>query len=105
MISSRLKSISIYEIQKFEDVIAWQKTQNLAVIVYKAFDSLRDFGFIKIKFKEHKKALKESEVYKINCGMKHFATLGVEVQYKAPAKDYQHSKADAVNYMTNKTGK
>jgi len=49
-----------------------------------------------------KKALKESEVYKINCAMKHFATLGVEVQYKAPVKDYPFFKADAVNYMTKK---
>jgi type III restriction enzyme len=44
-----------------------------------------------------KKALKESEVYKINCAMKHFATLGVEVQYKAPVKDYQFFKEDATN--------
>ena len=35
-----------------------------------------------------KKALKESEIYKIECAVKHFATLGVEVQYKAPVKDY-----------------
>jgi len=49
-----------------------------------------------------KKALKESEVYKINCAMKHFATLGVEVQYKAPVKEYQFFKVDAVNYMTKK---
>jgi len=52
-----------------------------------------------------KKALKESEVYKINCAMKHFATLGVEVQYKAPVKDYQFFKEDAVNYMSNQIGK
>lgn len=44
-----------------------------------------------------KKALKESEVYKINCALKHFATLGVEVQYKAPVKDYQYFKEDATN--------
>jgi type III restriction enzyme len=29
--------------------------------------------------------------------MKHFATLGVEVQYKAPVKDYQYFKEDARN--------
>ena len=52
-----------------------------------------------------KKALKESEVYKINCAMKHFAFLGVEVQYKAPVKDYQYFKDDAVNYMTTTTEK
>ncbi|WP_445738030.1 restriction endonuclease [Mariniflexile sp.] len=52
-----------------------------------------------------KKALKESEVYKINCAMKHFAALGVEVQYKAPVKEYQYFKTDAVNFMTNETEK
>ena len=42
-----------------------------------------------------KKALKESEIYKIKCALKHFATLGVEVQYKAPVKDYQYFKTEA----------
>jgi type III restriction enzyme len=44
-----------------------------------------------------RKALKESEVYKIECALKHFATLGVEVQYKAPVKDYQYFKTDATS--------
>ena len=52
-----------------------------------------------------KKALKESEVYKINCAMKHFAILGVEIQYKAPVKDYHFFKDDAANYMSNKVEK
>ena len=42
-----------------------------------------------------KKALKESEIYKIECAVKHFTTLGVEVQYKAPVKDYQYFKTEA----------
>jgi type III restriction enzyme len=42
-----------------------------------------------------KKALTESEVYKINCAMKHFATLGVEVHYSAPIKDYQFFRTEA----------
>ncbi|MBT8244460.1 MAG: DEAD/DEAH box helicase family protein [Winogradskyella sp.] len=42
-----------------------------------------------------KKALKESEIYKIECALKHFVTLGVEVQYKAPVKDYQYFKTEA----------
>jgi len=42
-----------------------------------------------------KKALKESEIYKIECAMKHFATLGVEVHYKAPVKEYQYFKTEA----------
>jgi len=33
------------KIQKFEDIIAWQKAQDLAVVVYKAFEKSRDFGF------------------------------------------------------------
>lgn len=44
-----------------------------------------------------KKSLKESEIYKIECALKHFATLGVEVQYKAPVKDYQYFKTEATN--------
>jgi four helix bundle protein len=32
-------------IQKFEDIIAWQKAQDLAVDVYSAFKNLKDFGF------------------------------------------------------------
>ncbi|ASO06033.1 restriction endonuclease [Arenibacter algicola] len=43
----------------------------------------------------NKKALKESEIYKIKCAVKHFATLGVEVHYKAPVKDYQYFKTKA----------
>lgn len=44
-----------------------------------------------------KKALTESEIYKIKCALKHFATLGVEIQYKAPVKDYMFFKGEAVN--------
>ena len=32
-------------IQKFEDIIAWQKAQDLAVEVYSLFRELKDFGF------------------------------------------------------------
>ncbi|HSI76505.1 MAG TPA: four helix bundle protein [Lunatimonas sp.] len=32
-------------IQKFEDIIAWQKAQNLAVDIYAVFKSSKDFGF------------------------------------------------------------
>ncbi len=32
-------------IQKFEDLIAWQKSQELASLIYKTFQELRDFGF------------------------------------------------------------
>jgi len=42
-----------------------------------------------------KKSLKESEIYKIQCALKHFATLGVDVQCKAPVKDYQYFKTEA----------
>ncbi len=42
-----------------------------------------------------KKALTESEVYKIKCAMKHFTTLGAEVHYNAPIKDYQFFRTEA----------
>ena len=42
-----------------------------------------------------KKALTESEVYKIKCAMKHFETLGVEVHYKAPVKEYHYFQREA----------
>ena len=42
-----------------------------------------------------KKALKESEIYKIRCAMKHFQKLGLEVQYKAPVKEFSYFKTKA----------
>ena len=30
---------------KFEDLIAWQKSQDLAVDIYKEFGQSKDFGF------------------------------------------------------------
>ena len=32
-------------IQKFEDIIAWQKAQDLAVEIYSVFRTSKDFGF------------------------------------------------------------
>ncbi|TNF28719.1 MAG: four helix bundle protein [Bacteroidetes bacterium] len=32
-------------IQKFEDIIAWQKAQDLAVDVYETFQNAKDYGF------------------------------------------------------------
>jgi four helix bundle protein len=32
-------------IKKFEDIIAWQRSQDLAVEIYRHFSSLNDFGF------------------------------------------------------------
>ena len=52
-----------------------------------------DFGIV-MKRKSLRNG-KESEIYKIECAVKHFATLGVEVQYKAPVKDYQYFKTEA----------
>jgi type III restriction enzyme len=49
-----------------------------------------------------KKALKESEVYKIRCAMKHFAALGVEVEYKAPVKEFNYFKEEAGKYITKR---
>ena len=44
-----------------------------------------------------KKALRESEVYKIKCAMKHFSALGVDalVNYEAPIKEYSAFKSRA----------
>lgn len=33
------------KIEKFEDIIAWQRAQELSVLIYKAFMNSRDFGF------------------------------------------------------------
>lgn len=33
------------KITKFEDIIAWQKAQDLAVAIYSSFKNSRDFGF------------------------------------------------------------
>lgn len=32
-------------ISKFEDLIAWQKSQDMAVLIYKHFRTHKDFGF------------------------------------------------------------
>lgn len=50
-----------------------------------------------------KKALTESEVYKIKCAMKHFEALGVEVHYKAPVKEYHYFKTEASKTINEKT--
>lgn len=54
------------------------------VIETKGTDNLHD-----------KKALSESEVYKIKCAIKHFESLGVEVHYQAPIKEYRTFKTEA----------
>ena len=48
-----------------------------------------------------KKALRESEVYKIKCAIKHFDALGVDahVNYEAPVKDYSVFKTSAKRVM------
>ena len=48
-----------------------------------------------------KKALRESEVYKIKCAMKHFDALGVDahVIYDAPVKEYSVFKTRAKGVM------
>ena len=48
-----------------------------------------------------KKALRESEVYKIKCAMRHFEALGVDahVKYDAPVKEYSVFKSRAKGVM------
>ncbi len=48
-----------------------------------------------------KKALTESEVYRIKCAMKHFEALGVEVHYKAPVKEYSYFKTEATKTINS----
>ena len=50
---------------------------------------------------EDKKALRESEVYKIKCAMKHFDALGLDAQvnYDAPVKEYSVFKTHAKGVM------
>lgn len=33
------------KIEKFEDIIAWQKSRILSIAVYEAFSSVKDYGF------------------------------------------------------------
>ena len=33
------------KIEKFEDIIAWQKAEELTLLIYKAFKDNKDFGF------------------------------------------------------------
>jgi type III restriction enzyme len=47
------------------------------------------------------KALKESEIYKIKCAMKHFEALGLKDFYKAPIKEYDYFSAEADKTIKN----
>jgi type III restriction enzyme len=47
-----------------------------------------------------KKALKESEVYKIKCAMKHFEALGIDVEYTAPVKDYSYFQNESSKHIS-----
>lgn len=44
---------------------------------------------------EDRKALKEGEIYKIRCAVKHFKALGVDVHYEAPVREYETFKTRA----------
>ena len=50
---------------------------------------------------DDKKALRESEVYKIKCALKHFDALGVDahINYDAPVKEYNIFKTRAKGVM------
>jgi type III restriction enzyme len=49
-----------------------------------------------------KKALKESEIYKIKCAIEHFKALGIDTQfrYEAPVKEYQTFKTRTQSLVT-----
>lgn len=65
----------------------------------------REFYFVvEIKGTEDindKKALTESEIYKIQCAIKHFRALGIDIHYEAPRKDWLVFK----EYIDNKIDK
>jgi type III restriction enzyme len=42
-----------------------------------------------------RKALTESEIFKIRCAIEHFKALGIEAQYKAPVNDFATFKTEA----------
>lgn len=48
---------------------------------------------------EDRKALKEGEIYKIMCAVKHFKALGVDVRYEAPVKEYETFKTRAEDFI------
>lgn len=48
-----------------------------------------------------KKALTESEAYRIRCALKHFEALGVEVHYKAPVKEYSYFRTEAAKSINS----
>jgi type III restriction enzyme len=50
-----------------------------------------------------KKALKASEIYKIECALKHFSTLGIDVHYQAPIQEYQTFKINSTNIINTLT--
>jgi four helix bundle protein len=44
-VESRKFKVESMRIERFEDIIAWQKAKDLTVHIYKIFDSSKDFGF------------------------------------------------------------
>jgi len=40
-----IKSIKSMNIEKFEDIIAWQKSKELTILIYRNFKDIRDFSF------------------------------------------------------------
>jgi len=48
-----------------------------------------------------KKALTESEIYRISCAVKHFEALGVKVHYKAPVKEYNYFRTEAAKTINS----
>lgn len=47
------------------------------------------------------KALTPHEVARMECAIKHFASLGIDVEYKAPIKDFETFQKQAEQYIRN----
>lgn len=41
----KVHKVKNMKIEKFEDIIAWQKARCLTTVIYKAFDNCKDFAF------------------------------------------------------------
>ncbi len=42
----------IMTIERFEDLLIWQKSKELTLLIYKAFEHNRDYSFLRNRLKE-----------------------------------------------------
>ena len=93
LVDSEVEKSYAIETDKDDEVVCFLKLPAYYKIPTPIGSYEPDFGLV-MKRKTLREG-KESEVYKIKCALKHFAMLDLEVQYKAPVKDYQYFKTQA----------